>query len=220
MQWSRRIELDGWQEEVYLSALGIGKMLERIYYENEPGGKEVQRATWQAMVDAGVVEERTNAYYFNNTRVHITLVDIVSAYEYAHWTLPYRQEAPYYLAKFSRLRVGDYKACVSFAVAALAGGAYNESTLFAETHVYKYAVLDELCTSAYYVPNKAQRGQQACENLIAVLEIEGAREVEETSWAAEMLRRVEKNHKWYVGEWEKREEVTLNVKFGPSGSAD
>lgn len=180
---------------------------------------QLATSTSQAMVDAGIMEERKNEENKLES-VEIPLLDIVSAYEYAHRVLPYRQEAPYYLAKLSRVRVGDYKACASFAEAALAGRAYNESTLFAERHVYKYNVLDELCTCAYYVPGKVQRGQQACDELIAMLEDDGARGVEASSWGFEMLQRVEGNRRWYVGEWKERDDVTLNITFGPSGAAE
>jgi hypothetical protein len=123
----------------------------------------------------------------------------VTAYSQAHTILPYRQEAPYYLARISRLFLNDYESSCYFAQAAVEGGPYSDSTLFADRDVYRFHIPDELCSCGYFVDGKERNlGQTSCEELIEALVEDGAREKEAPSWAKNMLKRVEMNLQVYT----------------------
>ncbi|KAG7668404.1 hypothetical protein KSW81_002290 [Nannochloris sp. 'desiccata'] len=108
--------------------------------------------------------------------VNVSTEDLISILKVAHEIIPARQESLYTIAKLLRADKQDYAGCANYAEQARAAGWYNDTTLFANINIYKYGVLDELCVCSFYVPAKAEVGQQACKDLIKLLEGEGVTE--------------------------------------------
>jgi hypothetical protein len=184
--WSKRIAMGGWEEERYMSAFWIASILD-VYLR----GKSIEAATWDAMVSAGLVTDRTGRE--PKEPVNVSNEDLISIVKAAHTIVPSRQEALYFLAKLSREYLQDNERCVETAELARAAGGYNETTLFANVNVYKYGVLDELCVCSFHVPGKAAIGQQACKDLLELLESEGITETEGREDLVQMLKLTRQN---------------------------
>ncbi|KAL4536609.1 hypothetical protein Ndes2437B_g06021 [Nannochloris sp. 'desiccata'] len=190
IQWGARIALAGWPEEAYMSALGIAMMMEEIVKEENDEKRALSDDTWELLIEINMadteeVEEKRNEKSEGKAsgggadavdgvtlnkekdkkenvtnRRKIQLSDIVTAYSEAHNILPYRQEASYYLARISRLLLNDYESSCYFAQAAIEGGPYSDSTLFADRDIYRFHIPDEVCTCGYHVPGKESVGQK------------------------------------------------------------
>jgi hypothetical protein len=184
--WAKRINMGGWEEERYMSAYWIASAFD-IYLR----GKSIQAATWNAMVSAGIVTEKLDRKPAD--QVNVSAKDIISISKAAHLIIPTRQEALYLLAKLSRADLQDYESCVNYAELARDAGPYNENTLFANINIYKYNVLDELCVCSFFLPAKASGGQQACKDLIQLLESEGITETNGSSDLVQLLTSTRRN---------------------------
>jgi tetratricopeptide (TPR) repeat protein len=211
IQWAARIALGGWPEEVYMSALGIAMMMEKIVGEESDEKRALRDDTWKVLIEINMADAEgapSGAADIvgplkgeKETMIHnrkVKLSDIVTAYSKAHTILPYRQEAPFYLARISRLLLDDYQSSCYFAEAAVEAGPYSDSTLFADRDIYRFQIPDEICTCGYHVPGKESIGQKKCEELVEALIEDGAREKGAPRWAKNMLKRVENNLKVYT----------------------
>ena len=188
--WAKRITMGGWEEERYMSALWIASVFD-VYLR----GKPIAPATWDAMISANLVQEKIRE---PEAQVNVSIADLISILKAAHTIVPARQEALYFLAKLSRGDLLDYESCVNFAELAQAAGGFNETTLFANIHIYKYGVLDELCVCSFYVPAKRTIGQQACRDLIQSLENEGITETDGAEDLKQMLKLTRQNLKAHL----------------------
>ncbi len=168
-----------------MSAFWIASVLD-VYLR----GKSIAPATWNAMVSAGIVADKSRG---NEAEKIVSTVDLISIVKAAHEIVPARQEALYFLAKLSREEWQDYTGCVDYAEQARAVGRYNETTLFANINIYKYGVLDELCVCSFHVPAKAIIGQEACKDLIRILENEGITETEGREDLVQMFKLTRQN---------------------------
>lgn len=186
VQWAARVRMGGWREEIYMSAVYIASALD-IYFRGMVASK-VANTTWEAMLAAGLVEEKQRD---QSADVPITGIDVLAAFRKAHEILPYRQEALFNMAKLSRIELNDLVACAAYSETARAQSPFNELTLMADRNIYKYGVLDELCKCAFYVPGKMDVGEEACRELILALEQGGARVMQEPEWMPFMLHEVE-----------------------------
>jgi hypothetical protein len=228
IQWVARIALEGWREEMYMSALGIGMMLEEMAREESDENRVLSTTTWEILIEIGMAEaeaaendekgganggdgdadvtlteEKSTEEKSNRKKVELS--DVVTAFSQAYTILPYRQEAPYYLARLTRLILHDYDSACHFAEAAAESGPYSDSTLFADRDIYRFHIPDELCTCGYHVAGKESFGQRHCEELVEALVEDGAREKGAPIWAKNMLRRVENNLQVYINSGKKEE---------------
>lgn len=167
--WARRASMGGWEEERYMSAYWIASVFD-VYLR----GKTINATTWDALVSANFVTEKPERD--PEAEVNVSTEDLISILKVAHEIIPARQESLYTIAKLLRADKQDYAGCANYAEQARAAGWYNDTTLFANINIYKYGVLDELCVCSFYVPAKAEVGQQACKDLIKLLEGEGVTE--------------------------------------------
>lgn len=188
IQWTKRVVIGGWEEEVYMSAIYAASVLD-LYFRGKMG-TSLRNSTWEAMLEAGLVNDKPRDPAGD---VRVDKNDYMTAFKKAHEILPYRQEALYNIAKLSRTDFDDLNACTAYAEEAQAKGPYNELTLFADVNIYKYGVLDELCKCAYYIPAKFDRGEQACRELMSALEEAKAREGIQNDWISSMLVQTDYN---------------------------
>lgn len=192
LAWAARVELGGWEEEVYLSMLGIANELEEAWEEGDP----VAGPAWAAAARVGAVAPNEGG---EGAGVEVALEDVVSAYKAAHESLPYRKEAPYHLAKLYRTELDDGVACAAWAQQAAAGGPHHELTMFAERDIYRFGVLDELCTCAARAAGGVAAGRAACEALLEALRQEPVDPAtDEIEWNRLRIERVQGNLDWYV----------------------
>jgi hypothetical protein len=191
--WVKRASMGGWQEEQYMSLYWIASVFD-VFLR----GKSIEATTWDALVSANLVEEKPGRD--PKAEVNVTTEDLISILKIAHEVIPARQESLYTIAKFLRADKQDYAGCVDYAEQARAAGWYNDTTLFADLSVYKYGVLDELCVCSFYVPAKAEVGQQACKDLIELLEGEGVTETVGRQDKRDMLRQTRNNLKAHAAQ--------------------
>lgn len=180
--------------EINMADADAGEEEEEKREENFSEGKSLEAAASADVAITPLNEEKETMLHSRKVK----LSDVVTAYSKAHTILPYRQEAPFYLSRISRLILKDYESSCYFAEEAVKGGPYSDQTLFADRDIYRFQVPDELCTCGYYVPGKESVGQKKCEELIEALIEDGAREEGAPGWAKNMLERVEKNLKFYT----------------------
>ena len=180
-QWSARIQLGGWPEEVYMSAYDIGNYLYALYKERKSISEEtrISLAPWISLPS-----------------VSISLADVVRAYKAAASALPYRKEAMYKIAKLYRTELEDFEGCFRFAERAHTRGPHTTRTLFEDKTIVEYQIDDELCVCGFYSGERGrEEGARACARLEQTL---AARVQGGDASLEKLLNRTRKNAKFYA----------------------
>ena len=184
---------------MYNAALGIARWVEFCFSAAENRG--MKRETWDVVFTSGLAVERSDEKdsVDDGNSVVITENDVLIAYNKVHSILKYRQEALYYLARFSRSHLNDYEICAMYAKQALDAGPYNENSLFVDADIYGERVLDEMCTcgARSKVPERIKTGRQACSTLLAQLEEGSSGEAEVSSNAQYLIKETKENLELY-----------------------
>jgi glycosyltransferase involved in cell wall biosynthesis len=148
----KRIQIPGPRQQVYVSWFYIGMSLERAYLA------EMSLESDVATILAGIMPLQNRV---------VAAEDVIAAYQAAFHILPSRKEAPYKLARFYRLYLGNQTECYKYAMHASLSQV-SMTSLFARERIAKFGVDYELCACGYKAggAGDAQKeGKDACRRL-------------------------------------------------------
>lgn len=150
LNYVKRIQMGGWDEEVYLSYTKIAHQLEFEFVT------EKRNLTDRALHAVNQL--------FPNIKEEVKMKDVTDIYVAAYKSLPYRKESLYHLARIYRQYLDNLEACFTYAKEARDKGKGKSTALFVDTPVVQYHIYNEMCICGYYV-GKYKDGRDACHQL-------------------------------------------------------